>query len=406
MKFDSAFRLRLVKALQKRKWTFFDSMNSIINPSSIYITLVGYYGFYLQNSESDQDNFNNIKKDLSESIGLEDSPKLKNRLHFLFASNQPVFGSRKYLQFFEQAQDKAKEFEKIFWQDKEKNAQFQKLSENFLCFVDKKVDKKDIQRYQLHGHILNVEGWVSYYKRLLSFFFPDYSSSQGVSKGSISYLISINEEIDFGFEFNEKMFLTELARGRLYFPDMSLILKNEKYSISKNGFDSNFKNSDCLLIIDSNFKNPYFTTPAVSLEMFFSILKQHHPLFYDYVEDVEGINIKHKKFIGESLKSYAFFEFYLSSYFLHSYLKYLQESIKLSLSDNSSLDAESKSLVNDIKKRNDFLEKQILELEKTIAKYKDGKTKLMSGAIKKLELALGKLQGEYQKNLTLLSIKE
>jgi hypothetical protein len=121
-----------------------------------------------------------------------------------------------------------------------------------------------------------------------------------------------------------------------------------------------------LFVASDSFKNPYFPGILNSIEVLFSSISLNaSSRLYHLAKINNGIQLQHDEELGELLKRYAFFDFYLICYFIKPYLEYLAFSFKNI--NNEISDTLLIEQINTLEERNQFLFEEIKTNEAMIA---------------------------------------
>lgn len=279
---------------------------------------------------------------------LEIGPKLKlrnddwavfreNEIEFkIVRDEEPEFHSKEQLQYRVDSEDFLYECQANFWEDSQKNESYNKIAD-FSCCEDLEFPSNEFQKIRNKGNIFKIESWIEYIFTLVEINFPDFKYEKSKSNKKVRFLKTLNEEIEFGFEYDSLELKNQIKKNGIQLPNyFNIIIINRKFNVKeKKEYVFSYDNDIISLGI---LGNPFFYQPCYPLISFATIELYHYGVFYpdntdpkkvrDYVYiNNETMKIIHSDEYGEKLKKHAFFYMDLLGYSSKSYLEYLEKSI-------------------------------------------------------------------------------
>lgn len=289
----------------------------------------------------------NINRTL-ESSGV---PKLKlrfeskavfriNEIEFKVITNdEPELHSKEELQLRVDTENFLYECQNEFWRDINHNSKYYEISD-FSCIEDFEFPVSKLELVTNSAGTYNVEAWSQYVFKLVEMNFPDFKYEKSKSNRKVRFLKSLNDDIQFGFEYDNTELKKEINRKTLnriqlpYYFNVIIINKNFNPR-EKKEYVIKYDNDIMSLGIVAN---PFFYHPCYPLSLFGIIELYHYGNFYPdntkpkKVRDCVKVNDETMKMVYskeyfEKLKKYAFFYMHLLGYSSKSYLDYLEKSI-------------------------------------------------------------------------------
>ena len=132
------------------------------------------------------------------------------------------------------------------------------------------------------------------------------------------------------FEFNISSYNSELNRNDQLLPEFRIIFINAGFNKSVNEAAYwQMNEHPNIFVASDSFKNPYFPGILKSiLRLFIKVSSDETSGAYEVTDLRYDSLLQHNEKLGEEIKRYAFFDFYLVTYFIKPYLEYLAFSFK------------------------------------------------------------------------------
>lgn len=394
MSFNTDFKLKLTESLRRNKGLLYDVMLKECKPEYNDLFIQSYWNRSLAFALAENGDTDKIWRNFKESLEKDDFPELIKVYHYFYSvSDKASTLDDDVLNYLKK---KCEVLASAFWTDASMERSYQELSD-FNCFEDLVIQESLVEKYEQKGHYFNAAGWCDYYLRLLQFFLPEFKLNGNCSdKKTWRFLGDVSNDYQLGFEFNASYYKSEIERYRLFSPECRIVLLSSD-------FDRSVKEEEYLptnthshiFVLGENFKNPYFPGIVKNIEVLFSgIMLNASSRFYKLVKENDGIHIKHDKDLGEQLKRYAFFDFYIITFFIKPYLEYLSSSIKNM--GNQVSEATVIEHVYALENRNQFILEEIARNEALMAQFKN--QKIPKKLLEQMEKGLGMLRTEYDEN--------
>lgn len=283
-------------------------------------------------------------KTINETIEIDQNPKLlfkaglgdrffENDIRFTIKQRIfPQWGTSDYLQYNEWRKDLEYECEDMYWTNK-LNEDIYEAFKDIQVFEDK-IISNDIPYDRIKTYIFDVNSWLKYCHNLAEIFFPEYKYNEHYSTKTIRrYLVELNDELFFGFEYDESEIKNELKKDRASLPYyLNLILINKSFN-PKTPIDKYIvvENEDIISL--GILGNPFFYKPCFPLDSYLAIevdrqynIDRSYAREYIKVDDAHYIT-KHSQKLADKIKRHAFFYMDILSASSKSYLDYLNKCL-------------------------------------------------------------------------------
>lgn len=393
MSFNTDFKLKLTESLRRNKGLLNDVMLKEFKPEYKDLFIQSYCNRSLASALAENGDVEKIWRNFKESLDKDGYPELIKVYHYFYSvSDEASTLDDDVINYLKK---KCEGLASAFWTDASMEKSYQELSD-FNCFEDLVIQKSLVEKYKQKKHYFNAAGWCDYYIRLVKFFLPEYKlNSTSSNKKTWRFLCNVSNGYQFGFEFNASFYKSEIKRYRLFSPDFRIVLLGSD-------FDKSVKEEEYLptnthsqiFVLGDNFKNPYFPGVIRSIATLFSEKFLTLP-FIDFVKEDDAIYLRHNKSLGEQLKRYAFFDFYIITFFIKPYLEYLSSSIKDI--GNQVSDALGVEHLHALENRNQFILEEVARNEALMAQFKN--QKIPKKLLEQIEKGISMLKIEYDRNI-------
>ena len=257
-----------------------------------------------------------------------------NDIYFSFIKDIPEisnWGSTEFWEYRKWRDDLEYECESLYYENFSKQELFKKYQELNL-FDDFVFSNEKLDYYKkVFKPKFNKKIWLEFVNELIEIFFPQFVLNKSLSDSKQKfYLKKIDEDLWFGFEYNQKQVAADMGVGDLTLPDhLNLIIVSSKGMHNKIPFDTQLrKDSDIISL--GILGNPFFYDPCYKLIGYLAIDSDKHrakvsPQIRPF--DENNSQFINPNFLGERAIRHSIFYMDLLSSTSSIYLVYLEKAI-------------------------------------------------------------------------------
>lgn len=261
-------------------------------------------------------NMNNINDDILKRLDYLDVFYDDNNFSYNYTPTDGTNGEPKILEKLTDAKLEIENLSKERFWSIEQNNLYKEIS-NFNSFEDKIVREEDVSKAYLKDPFYNIEGWISYYNRLLDLKFENFNEILQTGKNQVRYK-HFQDEYFIGIEVNYGKTIKKMKDGDWETPYFNLII---------------FKLNGKFKLIEKNnlgvFGHPYFHQPAYNFGGYFAIKTVNRVSPNEWVIDRGTekeslgngmVRLYNSEIFGDDLKRHAFYYFDMLSKTSNDYI--------------------------------------------------------------------------------------
>jgi hypothetical protein len=229
-----------------------------------------------------------------------------------------------------------KEVKNEYWKIPDKERKYGTVS-RFRAFKDLTVQSEEVSTYLTQGLLLlEIENWLEYYKNLINIFFNDFKLDIQKSSSTLRFVKNINRGLYLCLEYDEENERQVLARGDFGLKKINIVVLN--YAFGKkieetDYFEENHLTIKCL----GPARHPVFNDIPISINTFAarSMFEEESPGSLKIINSTKfenfpngRVRLYNSEEFGDLIKRHAFFYMDVYSFYLSSYLKFIEECLR------------------------------------------------------------------------------